>query len=68
MNLLDLNQITTPKEWKQRALSLGDPAPARHPKAKKKLVLAFVVLLCLVLGAVPCWLPRLYSTSKIPGW
>ena len=50
MNLQDLNQITTPKEWKQRALSLGDPAPARHPKAKKKLVLAFVVLLCLVLG------------------
>ena len=48
MNLQDLNQITTPKEWKQRALSLGDPA--RHPKAKKKLVLAFVVLLCLVLG------------------
>ena len=45
MNLQDLNQITTPKEWKQRALSLGDPAPARHPKAKKKLVLAFVVLL-----------------------
>lgn len=50
MNLQDLNQITTPEGWKQRALSQGDPAPARHPKAKKKLVLAFVVLLCLVLG------------------